>query len=197
MNALNYISFSFRQLDGQWAIYAWVFLWKNDERDLNYYARVLKISAWNFCPNQKNRVIMIRKKRVSFKEDLVERIPNSFSQGLETNEEVFITEFTQVFEFICQCSWTRRVQVEQLTYTHRNFGIFGFDIRKRCFLKLFPFVCRNFYLLFKPLSARLEWVMKRQINQIKSTENFNSVRKRLLSFGDHCTAGMLYVVSKL
>lgn len=40
---------------------------------------------------------MIRKKRVSFKDDLVERIPNSFSQGLEANEEVFITECTQVF----------------------------------------------------------------------------------------------------
>lgn len=42
---------------------------------------------------------MIRKKKVSFKEDLVERIPNSFSQGLEVNEEVFVTEFTQVFKF--------------------------------------------------------------------------------------------------
>jgi len=43
---------------------------------------------------------MIRKKKVSFKEDLVERIPDSFSQGLETNEEVFITEFTQVFNLL-------------------------------------------------------------------------------------------------
>lgn len=33
---------------------------------------------------------MIRKKRVSFKEDLVERIPNSFRQGLEVTREVFI-----------------------------------------------------------------------------------------------------------
>jgi len=43
---------------------------------------------------------MIRKKKVSFKEDLVERIPNSFSQALEANEEVFITEFTQVFNLL-------------------------------------------------------------------------------------------------
>lgn len=45
---------------------------------------------------------MIRKKKVSFKEDLVERIPNSFSQGLEVNEEVFVTEFTQVFMYLLE-----------------------------------------------------------------------------------------------
>ena len=105
---------------------------------------------------------MIRKKKVSFKEDLVERIPNSFSQGLEVNEEVFITEFTQVFIFtgvfqLVECRWNS-------LYTHWNLLIFGFDIQEKYSLKLFPFVCRTFYLLLKPLSARLERVMMRQIN---------------------------------
>ena len=46
---------------------------------------------------------MIRKKRVSFREDLVESIPNSFRPGLETNRELLAFHgIVEVFPFLIQ-----------------------------------------------------------------------------------------------
>lgn len=46
---------------------------------------------------------MIRKKRVSFREDLVENIPTSFRPGLETNRELLAFHgIVEVFPFLIQ-----------------------------------------------------------------------------------------------
>lgn len=95
---------------------------------------------------------MIRKKKVSFKDDLVERIPNSFSQGLEANEEVFVTEFTQVFIFtgvfqLVEYRWNR-------LYTHWNLLIFGFDIQEKYFLSYF-LLFAELFIYFSNLCRRV------------------------------------------
>ena len=46
---------------------------------------------------------MIRKKRVSFRDDLVESIPSSFRPALEASQEVFpIDGIAEVFPFLIQ-----------------------------------------------------------------------------------------------
>ena len=87
---------------------------------------------------------MIRKKRVSFKDDLVERIPNSFSQGLEVNEEVFVTDFTQVFMYF-NSYW---VQVEWLVYTLEFVNI-RFWHPREVFFEVISFCLPNFLFTFQ------------------------------------------------
>ena len=59
---------------------------------------------------------MIRKKRVSFREDLVENIPTSFRPGLETNRELLAFHgIVEVFPFLIQLS-------DKITFNH-NVGL--------------------------------------------------------------------------
>lgn len=59
---------------------------------------------------------MIRKKRVSFREDLVENIPTSFRPGLETNRELLAFHgIVEVFPSLIQLS-------DKITFNH-NVGL--------------------------------------------------------------------------